>query len=236
MESLLELKELCVGFNGRAVAPPIDVEIPRGIRCGIIGPNGSGKSTLVRTLLGLIPPVSGQMIWSTDVRFGYVPQNITIDPLFPLTAEDYLFMGRMGRAEKRASDKELQEIIRALNIDSLKHRLVRDLSGGERRRVLLARALEQSPDVLAFDEAWGSLDLVFKERVNQLLQSLRPKDSYTLFLIEHDLHRIAPLVDILILIGSRQVLCGPKDEVFTEEKIKEIFGQKIQEINSHATL
>ncbi len=226
-QTILELKNFRVGYGNQAVTPPIDLQLPAGIRCGIIGPNGCGKSTLLRTLLGLMPPVTGSLHWHRTVRFGYVPQQSRIDPLFPLTVDDYLKMGQMGPPNLQASINELEQITQALEMAPLKTRLVRDLSGGERQRVLLARALEQNPEVLAFDEAWSSLDIVFKAKIQALLENLRPTGSFTVFLVEHDLHRIAPLTDWLILIGSEQVVCGPKQEILTQDKLRAAFGHEL---------
>src|SRR5262245_56100817 len=114
---LLELKDLVVGYPGRVLSSPMSLKIPVGARVGIIGTNGSGKTTLIKTLLNLIPPLSGACAWKAGSDFGYVPQENQIDPLFPLTVNDLLKMGMVGRLSRfrRSTASFEKEAVRTLS-------------------------------------------------------------------------------------------------------------------------
>ena len=143
---LVVTRGLEIGHDGQAILPPIDVEFGRGAFWAIVGPNGAGKSTFVRTVLGLDRPVRGSVIRAPDVRPCYVPQQATLDPIFPIRVREFVLMGclKPGRlmgparhADIEAAEAALAEVRAA----DLGRKLLRDLSGGQRQRVLLARAL-----------------------------------------------------------------------------------------------
>ena len=229
---LLRLESLVVGYSGRVLSSPMTLEIPVGSRVGVIGANGSGKTTLIKTLLGLIPPLSGTCAWKTSTTFGYVPQENQIDPLFPLTIEDLLKMGVVGEisrfrrstpAFKEASDSILIE----LGITEGSHRLVRELSGGQRQRALIARALMGRPQVLLMDEPFSYLDYVFQHHQKELFHQWQKKYGFSLFLVEHDLNVVINQVDWIILLGRSKTLAGKTSEILTEETLSEAYGTKL---------
>ncbi len=147
---LLSLRDLVVGYPGRALSSPMSLQIPPGARVGVIGANGSGKTTFIKTLLGLVPPLEGSCSWREGTTFGYVPQENQIDPLFPLTIEDLLKMGMTERLPRwRASDGDFEEaatrMLAELGMTSGRDQLVRELSGGQRQRALIARPRQPAP-------------------------------------------------------------------------------------------
>jgi len=226
---LLSLRDLVVGYPGRALSSPMSLQIPPGARVGVIGANGSGKTTFIKTLLGLVPPLEGSCSWREGTTFGYVPQENQIDPLFPLTIEDLLKMGMTERLPRwRASDGDFEEaatrMLAELGMTSGRDQLVRELSGGQRQRALIARALVSRPQVLLMDEPFSFLDYVFHHKQREMFRDWQAKLSFSLFLVEHDLNLVVNQVDWIVLLGRNKTICGKASEILTKESLSEAYG------------
>lgn len=228
VDALLKFEAFVAGFPGLPLTSEINAEIPAGVRVGIIGANGSGKSTLVKTLLGLVSPLSGGYAWRAGTRFGYVPQETQVDDLFPLTVEDLL---KMGMRDASGFNQEADRILRELEIQDLRLSMVRELSGGQRQRALIARALMRRPDVLVMDEPYSFLDYVFNKKLQDRFREWRANDGISVFLVEHDLNLVLNQLDRardwLIVLGRGKTLCGPLAEVLTEKALGEAYGTKV---------
>ncbi len=231
-ESLLTLDQLVIGYPERNLSSPLSLEIPTGVGVGIIGANGSGKSTLVKTLAGLIPPVSGHYQWNPQTLFGYVPQEDQISPLFPLTVRDLLKMGRQGSLSRfkfssRNFEDAATEVLDEMKIGSLKNSLFRELSRGQRQRVMIARALIGNPSALLLDEPYSTLDDSFRKELWELFSTWKKKRGFSFVIIEHDLNRVINQVDWVILLGPKETLCGPRSTVITQEALSRAYGAKL---------
>ncbi len=227
--TLLQLKGLVTGYPGRPLTSPIDAELPSGARLGIIGGNGSGKSTLMKTLLGLLPPLRGELRWRNPLSFGYVPQENQVDMLFPLSVFDLMKMGLLPELPRwrrcsRLVEARLDAVLGEMEIQPLKHALLRDLSGGERQRALIGRAWISRPNVLLMDEPFNSLDHRFKEKLWKIFAEWRNGHELSLILIDHDLNRLINQVDYLIVLGPRRTLCGPSQEILQPETLSQAYG------------
>jgi ABC-type Mn2+/Zn2+ transport system ATPase subunit len=230
--SLLELKELRIGYPGRALSSPITLEIPEKVRLGIIGGNGSGKTTFLKTILGLIPSLGGSFQWKTGSTFGYVPQEHQLDSLFPIMVKDLLKMGaveRLPRLGRSSADfeKRAATVSELLEIRGLYYRLFRELSGGQRQRALIARALITRPQVLIMDEPHNSLDYSFREKLWRLLAAYQSENSFSWMIIDHDLNRIVNQVNWICLMGPEKIACGPASEVLKPEILSEAYGEPV---------
>src|SRR5205807_19979 len=150
------LENVLVGYErGHPLLPPIRFDIQQSEVVGILGPNGAGKSTLLKTILGLLPPLAGELRFAAGAppRIGYVPQGHRPDPTYPLSAFQVALMGRYaivgpGRLLKRSDQEATREQLRAVGLDAEIQQPFRSLSGGQRQRVLVARALAAEPSLL----------------------------------------------------------------------------------------
>ena len=230
----LDVQGLWAGYNGTAVLRDITFQAPTGEIVGIIGPNGAGKSTLFKAILGLLKPwrgetlVFGQPDHIQRSLVGYMPQIDMVDWGFPISVEDVVLMGRYGRIGLfRRPSKTDREVAHAalerVEMASLRSRLVGELSGGQRRRVLLARALANHPKLLLLDEPLAGLDATAQHQLISIMRELRAEGT-TVVLSTHDLSCVSAACDLTLCLNGRVVAYGPPQEVLVEQVLSETFG------------
>ncbi len=229
---LLKLQNLEIGYPGQKLAGPLSWEIPQGLRLGIIGGNGAGKSSFVKTLLGIVPPLSGSFHWANNIQFTYVPQEHQMDKLFPLSVEDILKMGSLNQLShfkftSKQFEKKAGELLEMMELQNFRKKLLRELSGGQRQRALIARALMCEPEVLIMDEPHNSLDHQFREKIWNILEELRKTRSFSWMVIDHDLNRILTQIDWICLMGQGKAFCGPVAEILNERILTEAYGEPV---------
>jgi zinc transport system ATP-binding protein len=228
---LVATHALEVGYDGQAILPPIDIQIGRGVFWAIVGPNGGGKSTFVRTLLGLDRPVGGSVVRAPDLRPCYVPQQATLDPIFPIRVLEFVLMGVLQRgklvgpashADREAAKAALAEVRAA----DLERRLLRDLSGGQRQRVLLARALAARANLYVLDEPTAALDIASEREVLELLSGLRARRGATIVMITHLVQDgLARADQVLLLDREHEIaLSGPPQEIARAPALQRLYG------------
>jgi zinc transport system ATP-binding protein len=230
-DPLVATHALEVGFEGRAILPPIDVQVGRGSFWAIVGPNGAGKSTFVRTLLGLDRPVSGSVVRAADLRPCYVPQQATLDPIFPVRVLEFVLMGTLQRGKllgraRRSDVAAAKEALVEVRAAELGRRLLRDLSGGQRQRVLLARALAARANLYVLDEPTAALDIASEREVLELLSSLRARRGATIVMITHMVQDALARADqVLLLDRDHEVaLSGPPHEIAGTPALQHLYG------------
>jgi zinc transport system ATP-binding protein len=192
MISLLDVQNLSFDRPPNRILEEVSLSITPGQIITVVGPNGAGKTTLVKIILGLLTPTSGKIRRKPQLRIGYMPQKMAPNTFLPLTVLDFLSLGRRGPASS-ATNHDL------LRIDALLTRFVCELSGGEWQRVLLARALCSSPDLLILDEPTQGVDVFGQQDMYHLFAALRDRTGISLLIVSHDLH--------FVLRGSDYVLC-----------------------------
>ena len=230
----LDIRGLWVGYNGLNALVDITFQVaPREI-LGIIGPNGSGKSTLLKTILGLIKPQRGEVLVAgqPNVRqrksMGYMPQSEEVDWNFPVTVGDVSLMGRYARRgllrQTTREDRETaQESLQRMGMYEFRERLIGELSGGQRRRVLLARALSSQPRLLLMDEPMAGLDATAQHRLLDIIYGLQA-EGVTIVMSTHDLSCVSTCAARVACLNRRLVAFGPPSEVLTEEVLNQTFG------------
>lgn len=236
IEPLIKLEQLSIGYDGQALLSDITLDIDRSSFTAILGANGSGKSTLLKTLLGLVPPVSGRInVAVTDGRptvFGYVPQAIQVDPLYPLTGFDVALMGvyrRVGPGRRASADDKafVRECLRATAADGFAHQRFNLLSGGQKQRILIARALATTPDVLVLDEPTAGVDAVATRGLLEFISQLHTERKLTILLVTHDMALVRKHAQKAVWMHDGRVLHGAAAELFTRERMAEIFEMEL---------
>jgi ABC-type Mn2+/Zn2+ transport system ATPase subunit len=228
---LIATQNLTIGYDGRPVLSGINLTIKRGSFTGLLGTNGSGKSTFIKTLLGIIPPLGGQMSFHTDDGlapvFGYVPQRETLDSVFLLSSVEVALMGACGRVGpgrrlNKAERECAHQCLRETGVDDLSRRKFSQLSGGQRQRVLIARALTARPDFLLLDEPTAGIDASATQAIMELLRRLHEQRGLTILMVNHDLAAVRNAAQEVIWLHQGKVLHGPVKELLSREKIEEI--------------
>ena len=192
--ALLVLKQISLGYNSKNVLEDISFKVMEGDFICIVGANGSGKSTLIKGILGLIKPSAGQIAYQNGLKktnIGYLPQENKIDLYFPATVREIILSGTLGRLNHRpfygAKEKSAAaDAAKALNIDHLKNQSFTSLSGGQKQKVLLARALAATSKLLILDEPSNNLDHASRQDFYRTLKELN-LSGLTIIMITHDL-------------------------------------------------
>ena len=211
-------RDLVVRYGGRTVLDRVSIEVRRREVVSLIGPNGAGKTSAVRVLLGLIKPHAGVVERAPGAVVGYVPQRIAPESLLPLTVRRFLTMaGRRARAEAAAV---LDEVGTVAVID----RQLSSLSGGEFRRVLLARALLRDPDLLVLDEPIQQVDFAGQLAMHQLISRLRDRRGCGVLVISHDLHLVLGATDRVVCINGHVCCAGKPEAVSRHPEYISLFG------------
>ena len=230
----LDIRGVHAGYNHSRVLEDITLSAARGEILGIIGPNGSGKSTLFKVILGLLNPWQGDVLvfgepsGSQKGQVGYMPQIELVDWEFPVTVADVALMGRYGRlglvrrpskSDRLASEEALERV----GMAHLRNNLIGELSGGQRRRVLLARALANHPRLLLLDEPLAGLDATAQHQLLDIVRGLQAEGT-TVVLSTHDLSCVSIACDHGACLNQRLVAYGTPEEILTEQVLNETFG------------
>jgi len=235
-DPIIIFDNLAIGYDGRAVLSNISLAISRSSFTAILGANGSGKSTLLKTLLGLQPPVAGQLKitapGNTPLIFGYVPQTTELDPLYPLTGIDVALMGTFGRVGPGRfpphNEREfVHDCLRATAADGFAHKKFSRLSGGQKQRVLIARALATRPDLLVLDEPTAGVDVAATHALLEFISQIHTTRKLTVLLVTHDLPLVRRHAQQIIWLHEGQVLHGTVAELLTPERLAEIFEMEV---------
>ena len=235
-ESLITFDNLSIGYNNQSVLSDISLSIFRSSFTAILGANGSGKSTLLKTLLGLQPPISGyvniSMLNNIPPVFGYVPQAVRLDPLYPLTGFDVVLMGCYGRVKpgclvSREERLFVKECLRAAMAEEFAQQKFSELSGGQKQRVLIARALATRPDVLVLDEPTAGVDAQATHTLLEFISQIHQERQLTTLLVTHDLTLVRKHAQHVIWLHEGKVLYGTTAELLSPEHMREIFEMEI---------
>ena len=216
--ALLSGRNITVAKSGRTLLSGIDIALHPAEIVTVIGPNGAGKTTLVRALLGLETLACGEVRRKPGLVVGYVPQRFDIDRTIPLTVTRFLNLGLRKSAEEIAA--ALNEVGAARVIQSQ----VAELSGGELQRVVLARALLRSPQLLVLDEPARGVDHIGEADLYALISRLRDTRKLGVLLISHDLHIVMASADRVVCINHHVCCSGRPETVAQHPEYARLFG------------
>ena len=233
----LDVRDVTVAYpNGNVALHDATFHLSAGTICALVGVNGSGKSTLFKAVMGFVKPVRGTVsLGGLSLReaqrrnlVAYVPQAEEVDWTFPVSVRDVVMMGRYGYMNflriPRAEDRRVaEESLARVGMGEFRDRQIGELSGGQKKRVFLARALAQRARVILLDEPFTGVDVKTEEAIVELLRELR--DAGHLMLVStHNLGSVPEFCDHVVLINRTVLACGPTAEVFTEENLSRTFG------------
>jgi manganese/zinc/iron transport system ATP- binding protein len=210
--------------------------VPRGKLVGVVGPNGAGKSTLLKAILGLMAPdsgtirINGRPMAESRSELAYVPQTEAVDWDFPVTVYDVVLMGRFGRLGPLARPKAVDRraALRALAQVSMTpylNRHIRQLSGGQQKRVFIARALCQEAQILLLDEPFAGVDAATEQAIFELMDQLTAQGR-TLIVVNHDLS-VLDRFDLVLLLNQQVVAFGPKATTVTDANLRRTYGGRL---------
>ena len=223
-----------VGYGGAPVLTDVDLTLRPGQLLALIGPNGAGKSTLIKSMLALVPiltgtvEVLGRSPAQARPRIGYVPQTDSLDPHFPVTAAQVVMMGRYRRIgwwrPVRAADRHaVNDALDRLGLADKAREQFGVLSGGQRQRVLLARAIAAQPRLLLLDEPFNGIDAVSQEAIVTVLRELAEAGT-AVVISTHDLSVARELPDLVGVLNGRQWALGSPGEVLTAAVLRQAYG------------
>jgi zinc/manganese transport system ATP-binding protein len=232
VNSLIAFDGATLGYGKHVVLRDLSFEIREGDYLGLVGPNGAGKTTVLRALLGIHSPLSGVVRRAPNLRFGYVPQRDQLNPSYPLSVADVVRMGRpprspwardARRADRAAADRALAQV----GLTALADRRLGNLSGGEKQRMLLARALVSEPNVLVLDEPTNGMDLGATTQILTLVRNLRLQQRLTVIFVSHALNEVANAVERIALVVEGRFRLGATREILTSEILSGMYGIQV---------
>ena len=218
MEVLVQGNGIGVRHGRRTILHDVDIAVGRGEIVTLIGPNGSGKTTLVRTLLELERPEHGTVRRTADIRVGYTPQQLSIDRTLPLDVRRFLEMS--GKSDPEALASALEDV----GAPDVMKQEIRLLSGGELKRVLLARALLREPDLVVLDEPTANVDIHGQIEFYNLIRRIRDERNCGILLVSHDLHLVMSATDRVVCLNGHVCCSGLPDDVSNPPAYLELFG------------
>ncbi len=222
--------------NGHTALFDASFEIPRGTITALVGVNGAGKSTLFKAIMGFVPVARGEIrLLGKSVKdalrenlVAYVPQSEEVDWAFPVLVEDVVMMGRYGHMgflrRARAADHAAVELaLSRVGMSDFRHRQIGELSGGQRKRVFLARSLAQDGQVILLDEPFTGVDVKTEEQIIALLRELRD-EGRVMLVSTHNLGSVPEFCDRTVLVKGTVLAYGPTETVFIRENLESAFG------------
>jgi|TARA_B110000259_G_scaffold188366_1_gene246766 zinc transport system ATP-binding protein len=226
MTNLISLTNINLKFANKNILENIDIDIKKDDFITVIGPNGSGKSTLIKIIIGSLKPDSGNIKRSKNLKIAYVPQKMEINKTIPINTQYFL------KLNQKIDQKLFDKIINDLKITDFLNTSLSELSGGEKQRILLAKALLSQPNLLILDEPAQNLDISGQLEFYNYINELHREQKISILMISHDLH--------IVMSSSKKVIClhhhiccqGEPKIIAQNPDFKEIFGDDMNKLIS----
>lgn len=228
--------------NGHTAIHNVSFHLEGGTTCALVGVNGSGKSTLFKSLMGLIHPQRGNItLCHLPIKqalkqnlVSYVPQSEEVDWQFPVSVYDVVLMGRYGymnflRRPSKTDKQKVQEAMQRVNIEHLAHRQIGELSGGQKKRVFLARALAQQSKIILLDEPFTGVDVQTENAIVDLLGQLR-SEGHLILVSTHNLGAVPDFCDQVVMINRTVIAAGSTETTFNQHNLELAFGGVLRHI------
>lgn len=220
---LVEVDGVSVAFGDQTVLDNVSLSVADGQVVTIVGPNGAGKSTLIRVVLGLVKPTRGFVRAPHGLAIGYVPQTLSVERTLPLTVRRFLSLAIQERMSTERLRTALEEVRAAHVLD----RQMYALSGGELRRVLLARAILRRPRLLALDEPVSGVDVAGQEEFYGIIARVRETTGCAVLMITHELHLVMAATDVVICLNRHVCCAGHPHAVSRDPAYASMFGGRL---------
>lgn len=239
----IEVNDVTVRYNnGHLAIHDMTFKLEGGTTCALVGVNGSGKSTLFKSLMGLVKPQQGSItlcglpisVALKQNLVSYVPQSEDVDWQFPVSVYDVVMMGRYGymnflRIPSSLDKEKVQQAMQRVNIEHLAHRQIGELSGGQKKRVFLARALAQQSQIILLDEPFTGVDVKTENAIMDLLDQLR-SEGHLILISTHNLGTVPDFCDQVVMINRTVMATGKTETTFTQKNLELVFGGVLRHV------
>ncbi len=233
----IDVNDVTVRYNnGHTAIHNVSFRLEGGTTCALLGVNGSGKSTLFKSIMGLITPQQGKIsLCSLPIRqalkqnlIAYVPQSEEVDWQFPISVYDVVMQGRYGymnflRIPQQEDRRKVQQAMQRVNIEHLSERQIGELSGGQKKRVFLARALAQQSKIILLDEPFTGVDVKTENAIVELLGQLR-NEGHLILVSTHNLGSVPDFCDQVVMINRTVIAAGKTETTFNQHNLELVFG------------
>jgi manganese/iron transport system ATP-binding protein len=229
--------------NGHTAVYDASFELEPGTICALVGVNGSGKSTIFKAIMGFVRPTAGEVrLCGRPVAealkrnvVAYVPQSEDVDWNFPILVEDVVMMGRYGhmnflRMPSRADRYKVDQALERVGMAEYRSRQIGELSGGQKKRVFLARSLAQEGRIILLDEPFTGIDVKTEATIISLLREMR-RQGHLMLVSTHNLGSVPDFCDEVVLLNKTVLAAGPTAEVFTQANLERAFGGVLRHFN-----
>ena len=222
---LVQLENVGVFQNNKWLVEDVSLNVEKGKIVTLIGPNGSGKTTTAKIALGIHKNIKGKVKKFTD-KIGYVPQKISIDWTLPIRVTDFMELTH------NLNENEIENALNLTGVKHLKNSDLRNLSGGEFQRVLIARAISKKPDLLVLDEPVQGVDFKGEIALYELIKKISDKINCGILLISHDLHVVMTATDYVVCLNGHVCCSGSPTAVANNKEYQKLFGDRASTILS----
>lgn len=222
---IIKVNNVSFSYNSTPILQNITFSVRQGEYLGIIGPNGGGKTTLLKIILGLLKPTQGEVLVNDRRPMGYVPQRVSQSEGFPATVEEIV---QSGRTQLLKDNEAVTNALKISGIEKLKNKRIGNLSGGEKQRVFIARALAGSPKILILDEPSIGVDIAHQQSFYEFLKHLNHAFGLTIIFVSHDVDVVADQVHTVLCLNRVLVSHGSPKDFLNSANLSKVYGTNVK--------